>query len=172
MGKSSAPPAPDYTAAANATAAGNLAAAQTTAAANRVNQVTPYGNLMYSSAGNDSSGNPTYTATQTLSPAQQGILDQTNQLNQGLMSTANQGLSYANDILSQPGVDQSQLASTGINPGQSYQDAIMSRLSPQIARENQSSDAQLANQGIAQGTEAYNNAKTLLGQNQNDRLTG
>ena len=170
-GKSDAPPAPDYTAAAQATAAGNLAAAQTTAAANRVNQVTPYGNLMYSSAGNDSSGNPTYTATQTLSPAQQGILDQTNQLNQGLMSTANQGLSYANDILSKPGVDQSQLASTGINPGQSYQDAIMSRLSPQIARENQSSDAQLANQGIAQGTEAYNNAKTLLGQNQNDRLT-
>jgi len=47
----------------------------------------------------------------------------------------------------------------------------MSRLSPQIARENQSSDAQLANQGIAPGTEAYNNAKTLLGQNQNDRLT-
>ena len=100
MGKSSAPPAPDYTAAANATAAGNLAAAQTTAAANRVNQVTPYGNLMYSSAGNDSSGNPTYTATQTLSPAQQGILDQQNQLNTGLMTTANKGLNYANDVLS------------------------------------------------------------------------
>ena len=237
-GKSSAPPAPDYTGAATATAAGNLDAARATAAANRTNQVTPYGNLTYSAnPGTDAYGNTLYTATQTLSPAEQGLLNQTNQLNTGLMSTANQGLNYANQVLSQPGVDTSKLTqmqggtgnqatgmqsqisgqgvpslqsnvnnpnvqtgldtsgiptlqssvspygnisnsidtsglpSTGFNPGQSYQDAIMSRLSPQIARENQSSDAQLANQGIAQGTEAYNNAKTLLGQNQNDRLT-
>jgi hypothetical protein len=33
------------------------------------------------------------------------------------------------------------------------------------------SDQQLANQGIAPGTEAYNNAKRLLAQNQNDQLT-
>ena len=172
MGKASAPPAPDYAAAAKETAAGNVEAARATAAANRTNQVTPYGNLTYTAnPGVDPYGNTLYTATQTLSPAQQGILDQTSQLNQGLMTTANKGLTYANDMLSQPGVDQSQLAQTGINPGQSYQDAIMSRLSPQMARENQMSDAQLANQGIAQGTEAYNNAKTLLGQNQNDRLT-
>ena len=171
-GKSDAPPAPDYVGAANATAAGNVEAARATAAANRTNQVTPYGNLTYTAnPGKDPYGNTLYTATQTLSPAQQAILDQQNQLNTGLMTTANKGLNYANQVLSQPGVDQSQLAQTGINPGQSYQDAIMSRLSPQIARENQSSDAQLANQGIAQGTEAYNNAKTLLGQNQNDRLT-
>jgi len=171
-GKSDPPPAPDYIGAANATAAGNVEAARATAAANRTNQVTPYGNLTYSAnPGTDAYGNTLYTATQTLSPAQQGILDQTNQLNQGLMTTANKGLNYANQVLSQPGVDQSQLASTGINPGQSYQDAIMSRLSPQMARENEMSDAQLANQGIAPGTEAYNNAKTLLQQGQNDRLT-
>ena len=172
MGKSSAPPAPDYTAAANATAAGNLEAARATTAANRTNQVTPYGNLTYTAnPGTDPYGNTLYTATQTLSPAQQATLDQQNQLNTGLMTTANKGLAYANDVLSQPGVDTSILPSYGIDPGQSYQDAIMSRLSPQIARENQSSDAQLANQGIAQGTEAYNNAKNLLQQGQNDRLT-
>ena len=163
---------PDYVGAANATSAGNLEATRATAAANRTNQVTPYGNLTYTAnPGFDAFGNQLYTATQTLSPAQQQILDQQNQLNQGLMGAANTGLNYANKVLSQPGVDTSKLTQTGINPGQSYQDAIMSRLSPQIARENQSSDAQLANQGIAQGTEAYNNAKTLLGQNQNDRLT-
>ena len=50
-GKSSAPPAPDYTAAANATAAGNLEAAKYTTQANRVNQVTPYGNLTYTQSG-------------------------------------------------------------------------------------------------------------------------
>jgi hypothetical protein len=171
-GKADAPPTPDYIGAANATAAGNVEAARATAAANRTNQVTPYGNLTYSAnPGVDAYGNTLYTATQTLSPQGQGLLDQTNQLNTGLMSTANKGLNYANEVLSKPGVDTSILPSYGIDPGQSYQDAIMSRLSPQMDREMKMSDAQLANQGIGQGTEAYNNAKTLLQQGQNDRLT-
>jgi hypothetical protein len=50
MGKSSpsAPPPPDYAGAAQATAQGNLEAARAAAAANRVNQYTPYGSLVYS----------------------------------------------------------------------------------------------------------------------------
>jgi hypothetical protein len=50
MGKGggSAPPPPDYAGAAQQTAAGNLEAARAAAAANRVNQITPYGNLTYS----------------------------------------------------------------------------------------------------------------------------
>ena len=169
-GKSSAPPAPDYTGAATATAAGNLEAARATAAANRTNQITPYGNLTYTAnPGTDPYGNTLYTATQTLAPAQQAILDKTNQLNQGLMTTANTGLDYANKVLSQPGVDTSKLAQIGINPGESYSDAIMRRLEPQINQENEQSDAQLANQGIAPGTEAYTNAKRVLQMGQNDR---
>jgi hypothetical protein len=172
-GKDSAPPPPDYTGAANATAAGNLEAARATAAANRTNQITPYGNLTYTAnPGTDPYGNTLYTATQTLAPAQQAILDQQNKLNQGLMTTANTGLDYANQVLSQPGVDTSKLPSTGINPGQSYTDAIMQRLAPQIAQENEQSDAQLANQGIAPGTEAYTNAKRVLQMGQNDRQLG
>lgn len=170
-GKDSQPPAPDYTAAANATAAGNLEAARATSAANKVNQVTPYGNLTYSINGKDSYGNDMYTATQSLTPAQQAVLNKTNTLNAGLMDTANTGLGYAQSVLNKPGVDTSQLPQVGINPGEAYQDAIMRRLQPQIERESQQSDAQLANQGIGQGTEAYNNAKKLLAQNQNDRLT-
>jgi hypothetical protein len=50
MGKSSAPPAPDYSAAARETAAGNKEAAQFAVNANRINQVTPYGSLTYSKA--------------------------------------------------------------------------------------------------------------------------
>jgi Chaperone of endosialidase len=168
-GKDSAPPPPDYTGAANATAAGNLEAARATSAANKVNQVTPYGNLTYSINGKDSYGNDLYTATQTLSPSQQAILNQQNKLNQGLLGTANTGLNYANDILSKPGVDTSKLAQVGINPGENYSDAIMRRLAPQIQQESEQSDAQLANQGIAPGTEAYANAKRQLAQNQNDR---
>ena len=172
-GKSDPPPAPDYTGAANASAAGNLEAARATAAANRTDQITPYGNLTYTAKpGTDTYGNTLYTATQTLAPAQQAILDQQNKLNQGLMTTANTGLGYANQVLSKPGVDMSKLPSTGIDPGQSYTDAIMQRLAPQIAQENQQSDAQLANQGIAPGTEAYTNAKRVLQMGQNDRQLG
>jgi hypothetical protein len=230
-----APPAPDYTAAAQATAAGNLETAKYTTAANRINQYTPYGNLIYSQApstvnqagydaamkdyqtkldaynnrGSSSNGsplggffggnsvlgsgifgggynnepmpvapklsdyttdNPQWTATQTLSPAQQDILDKQSALNSGLLGTAQSGLNYANQVLSQPGVDQSKLPSTGFNPGQSYQDAMMARLAPQIDRENAQLEQQLANRGIAAGTDAYNQAKTLQAQNQNDRL--
>jgi hypothetical protein len=170
-GKSDPPPAPDYIGAANATAAGNLEAARATAAANKVNQVTPNGNLTYSINGKDSYGNDLYTATQSLSPAQQAIQEQQNKLNLGLMGTANQGLNYANDVLSKPGVDLSKLPSMGINAGETYSDAIMRRLQPQMAQQNEQSDAQLANQGIAQGTEAYNNAKRTLQQGQNDAMT-
>jgi hypothetical protein len=167
----SAPPAPDYTGAAKETAAGNLEAARATAAANRTNQITPYGNLIYTAnPGTDPYGNTLYTATQTLAPAQQDILNATNTLNQGLMNTANTGLNYANSVLSQPGINTSLLPQTGVNPGQSYQDAIMSRLGPQIDRENAALEQQLANRGIAAGTDAYNQAKTLQAQKQNDLL--
>ena len=170
-GKGSAPPAPDYTGAAQATAAGNLEAARATAAANRTNQITPYGSLIYTAnPGTDPYGNTLYTATQTLAPAQQQILEQTNKLNEGLMSTANRGLNYANTVLSQPGVDTSTLPTVGINPGQSYQEAIMSRLGPQIDRENAALEQQLANRGIAAGTDAYKQAKLLQAQKQNDLL--
>jgi len=170
-GKGSAPPAPDYVGAAQQTAAGNLEAARATAAANRTNQITPYGNLTYTAnPGTDPYGNTLYTATQTLAPDQQKLLNQTTTLNTGLLGTAQSGLDYANQVLSQPGVDTSKLAQTGINPGQSYQDAIMSRLAPQIDRENAQLEQQLANRGIAAGTDAYSQAKQLQAQNQNDRL--
>ena len=187
----SPPPAPDYTGAAQATAAGNKEAAIATAAANRVNQYTPTGNMVYSSAGKDPTGNETYNLTTTLSPAQQQLQSQTEALNTGLLNTAQSGLGYANEVLSKPGVDQSQLTqpgqmgnaytpnltdlnanlpTTGYNPGQSYQDAMMSRLAPQIQRENEQTNTQLANQGIMQGSEAYKNAQTALSQQHNDLL--
>jgi len=171
-GKSDPPPAPDYIGAAKETAAGNLEAARATAAANRVNQVTPYGNLTYSISGKDSYGNDMYTANQTLTPAQQKILEQNQGLSSGLLNTAQQGLDYAGGLLSKPGVDLSQLPQIGINPGETYSDAIMRRLAPQIAQESQASDAALANQGIAQGTQAYENAKRQLAMSQNDRQLG
>lgn len=70
----------------------------------------------------------------------------------------------------QMGLDTSGIARMPVNAGTTGQDAIMSRLQPQIQRENAASDAQLANQGIMRGSEAYDTSKTLLGQQHNDLL--
>jgi hypothetical protein len=171
IGKDDPPPAPDYAAAARETAQGNIDAARVATAANRVNQITPFGNLTYKQTGTDSYGNPTWTATQELSPDQEKIRIAQSGLNTGLLSTAQKGLDYAGNLLEKPGIDMSKLPSTGFDPGQSYQDAIMKRLVPQLDRENQSFEQDMANKGIGVGTQAYNTAKQLLSQNQNDRLT-
>ena len=171
MGKASAPPAPDYVGAANATAAGNVEAARATAAANRVNQYTPYGSLEYNPTSTDIYGNQLYSVTQSLSPAEQQKLNLGNQLDIGLLGTAQTGLNYAQDVLNKPGVDTSKLPSVGINPGENYSDAIMRRLQPQIQRDTAQLETKLMNQGIAPGTEAWNTAKTQQAQQQNDLLT-
>ena len=170
-GKADAPALPDYVGAAKATAQGNLDLARQTATANRINQVTPYGQLQYHFIGQDVYGNPQYEAVSGLSNAEGDILSGQEALSKQLLGNALTGQQNTAKALANPMVDLSNLPSTGINPGQTYSDAIMKRLQPQITRENAASDVQLANQGIAPGTEAWRAAKTQLAENQNDRLT-
>lgn len=137
-----------YFGAAQAQTLGNLAGAQQAVQANRVNQVTPYGNLNYSQQ-TDQYGNPTWTATQSLSPELQALTQSSLQ-----------------------GLQQSQTKPMyGINPGETYSDAIMRRLQPQIAQSDQSQTAALANQGIVPGTVAYDNAMRTYNAGKNDLLT-
>ena len=157
-GAPSAPAAPDYVGAAQQTAQGNLEAARQATAANPVNQVTPHGKLNYAITGADPYGNPTWTATQSLAPAQQNLLDIQNQLSQQTGQLAQQGVGYVGEMISKP-FDTSGLVSTGMNPSQSYQDAYMQRLSPQIQQGREQLNQQLANQGIPLGSEAWNRAQ-------------
>ena len=214
-----APPPPDYAGAARATAQGNLEAARVAAAANRVNQITPYGSLIYTrnttptfneqayktalEAYNqarasyrpvkDEYGNivnpqefnaPNYqdfmttpnpdegwVATQTLSPEQQKILDIQNQLSIGTGELGQKGLKYVSDMISQP-FDTSQLASLGINPSETYSDAIMRRLAPSMQQSREALEQNLANQGIQLGSEAYDRAMRNFEQKQNDLMLG
>jgi hypothetical protein len=167
----SAPAAPDYRAAAQETAAGNLDAARQATAANRVNQITPYGRLDYSITGQDPYGNPTWTATQSLSPEQQQLLDYQNQTSIGLGQLAGKGLGYVSNMLETP-FDVSKLPSTGFNPSQSYQDAYMQRLAPQLQMGREQLAQDLANKGIDIGSKAYENAMRMQGQRENDLLLG
>ena len=170
MGKSaSAPPPPDYAGAARETAAGNLDAARANIAANRVNQYTPYGSLEYQVSGEDKFGNPMWKATQSLSPVQQQLLDYQNQTSLGLGQLAGKGLGYVSNMLDTP-FDTSALPSTGFNPSQSYQDAYMQRLQPQIEQGREALDVKLANQGIPVGSEAYRRAMLAQSQRENDLL--
>ena len=172
MGKSaSAPPPPDYAGAARETATGNLDAARANIAANRVNQYTPYGSLEYNMAGEDKYGNPMWSATQSLAPAQQQLLDYQNKASLGLGELTGKGLGYVSNMLDNP-FDVSQLPSTGINPSQSYQDAYMQRLAPQLQQGRERLEQQLANQGIQLGSEAYDRAMSNQAQRENDLLLG
>jgi len=170
MGKSAvAPPTPDYVAAAKETAAGNLEAARAATAANRVNQYTPYGSLEYKVSGEDPYGNPTWSATQSLAPEQQQLLNYQNQTSLGLGELTGKGLGYVNTMLDKP-FDTSQLPTTGFNPSQSYQDAYMQRLQPQIQQSREALNTQLANSGIPVGSEAYKRAMQAQGMKENDLL--
>ena len=155
-GGGGAPAVPDYASLAEQTAANNLKAAQAATAANRVSQRTPYGNLDYTQTGTDSQGNPMWTATQTIAPELQGL---TNKVFGGLEGQYGQNFTGGN------------LPSYGINPGENYSDAIMRRLQPQMQMEQKQFDAQMANQGIPVGSEAYQNAARVFQQGQNDKQT-
>jgi len=173
MGKGggSAPPPPDYAGAARETAAGNLEAARANIAANRVNQYTPYGSLEYEVSGEDKFGNPMWKATQSLAPAQQQLLDYQNKASLGLGELTGKGLGYVSNMLDNP-FDTSQLPSTGFNPSQTYQEAYMQRLAPQIQQGRERLEQQLANQGIQLGSEAYDRAMRNQAQRENDLLLG
>jgi hypothetical protein len=166
----SAPAAPDYRGAAQETAQGNLDAARTAAAANRVNQVTPYGNLDYSISGTDPYGNPTWTATTSLSDVGQQLLNNQNAASLGLGGTINAALGRVQSTMGEE--FNPNLPSTGFDPGQSYQDAYMQRLAPQLEQSRESMQAKLANQGVAPGTQAYENAMRQQAQRENDLLLG
>jgi hypothetical protein len=164
----SAPATPDYAGAAQATAAGNLEAARAAAAANRVNQVTPYGNLNYAVTGQDPYGNPTWTATTALNDVGSQLLKNQNAASLGLGQTINSALGRTQETMGQ-GFNPN-LPSTGLNPGQSYQDAYMQRLAPQINQSREAFDVKMANQGIPVDSEAYKRAALTQSQKENDLL--
>ena len=75
------------------------------------------------------------------------------------------------DYLAGKKLDTTNIAAMPINAGTTAQSAIMARLEPQLAKNRVSTETQLVNQGLRPGSEAYNNAINLLGQQENDQRT-
>lgn len=173
-GKSSPPPAPDYAGAANATAQGNLEMAKYATNANRINQKSPYGELSYNYVPQyDAEGKETgggWSQTEKLTPQAQAALDEQLALNQKYGEVANIGFDKARGLFENPELDTSALPARAINVGQTAQDAIMSRLNPQLAQQEEALRARLANQGITLGSEAYGREMAQQGQSRNDLM--
>jgi len=105
MGKPSAPPAPDYAAAATAQGTANLETAVANNAMNRVNQVGPNGTISYTVRDGADPMNPQvgdYTQTTTLDPAQQALRDSSNTIQQSLLNTGQAGLDRVTQTMSTP----------------------------------------------------------------------
>lgn len=176
-------PAPDLTGAAVAQGTANKETAIAQSLMNNPNMVTPYGTSTYSGP-EDASGRG--TLTQILSPAEQAKLDTTNRIQQGSLGILEGDLPNIQAALSGPfglaGSAQTdysaKYAPTGTTPTklsfagapgmpsadarvlQQVEDAMYGQgaqyLDPQFAQKKSDLAAQLANQGIVPGTEAYN----------------
>lgn len=67
-------------------------------------------------------------------------------------------------------IDTSQLAAMPVQAGTTGQQAILSRVAPELQRRRQALETQLANQGIPRGSEAYNEAIIEQQQQENDAI--
>lgn len=103
---------------------------------------------------------PSVTSNVTLNPQVQDILNQTLTGSQSEANLANTYMANAQKTLAQPYNLNSIQAPT---PDAGYQKKIMDNMNalqqPYVARSNEQLDASLANQGITQGSQAYQNAK-------------
>jgi len=163
------PKAPDPVATAQAQSGMNRDTALTQSQLNMVDQQGPYGSLTYTQNGNntfvDSQGKtvstPKYTATTSLSPQQQQILDQTQAAELNLGTIANERSDFLKDYLAQP-FDVNSATEAKLN------ELGSARLDPRFAREQEALRAQLVNSGIRPGTAAYTSAMGDFGQTKND----
>lgn len=177
MGKKAppAPAAPDYTGAAVAQGAANIESARATAKLNNPNMYTPYGTQLVSYNGD------VPTVTQTLTPTAQKSLEAQQNVDLSLSNLAQKGTGIASNVLDKPfsfggpavqtSLDTSGIAKMPVNAGMTGQEAIMARLEPSLAKQRVSTETQLINQGLRPGTEAYDNAIQLLGQQETDART-
>lgn len=186
-----APAAPDYTGAAIAQGAANVDAARISAKLSNPNINGPYGTQTISYGTGDQQDIP--TVTQTLNPNAQAALDSQQQVQKSLADLGVQATGSASNVLNTPfapsagagplntnvgdagniqkSYDTSGLAQMPVNSGTTGQQAILSRLQPQIEQNENATRQRLANQGLVAGGEAYDNEMRNQGNQENDLYT-
>lgn len=146
----SAPKAPDPAKTAAAQGAWNSFTAQQQQQMNMIDQETPWGNLVYNQIGTtwitDPNGKrvevPRYSATQTLSPEQQAIFEQTQAAEGNLAGIANEQSKWLGDYLKDPFEFTNQDAENWA------WDLASQRILPQQEQNRRELENQLINRGV------------------------
>jgi hypothetical protein len=153
-GKGGAPSAPDPYVAAGAQGQLNTNTALYNKALNLGNYNNPFGSQASTITGYDpQSGAPIYTTNISANPQLQGLL------NQQLGAVDAGSLGRLNDYLGNIGMQSQGIAGQyGALANQAAYQAQSQYLDPQYAQQEESLGAKLAAQGLAPGSQAYNNA--------------
>lgn len=170
MGSSPTPPAvtdPNVTAANQQNL--NVQSGEASQQGSMVNQYNPYGSLSYTQTGTSANGVPMYSATTSLSPQQQQLLNlytggQTTAGQQAgaLLQGANYGGSTPNQVI---GDGTTGLTGAAVQQQTAY-------LQPYFQTQTDQLDTKLKNEGFAPGQPGYDNAMRSLQNNQNNTVTG
>lgn len=171
MGKPDSPTPPDPKDTAQAQTGTNIGTTIANNTMSQVNRYTPDGSLTYKDDGYTTYTDPftkaTYqipksSSTITLSPQQQAIKDQNDAAKLNLAGTANDQSGFLREYLGTPAnFDTSAIEGRLSELGSQ-------RLDPRFEQQRAATEARLANQGIAPGSEAYNREMTSLEQSKND----
>lgn len=157
----SAPSPPDPVATANAQQALNENTAKYQAETNNVNQTNPYGSLTYSQTGTNPDGSPIFAANTTLNAPEQKLFD-TGVATQTTMADDANALAHnlGSSLTTAPNLNNSAL----VNQMQGWGTQV---LQPQLNQEQSQLNSTLANQGIPQGSAAWENAQRSFSQDEN-----
>jgi hypothetical protein len=163
----SPPPTPDYRGAAAEQGAANVDAARAQGKLNNPNVYSPYGSQTVSYDGDQP------TITQTFSPQQQAVFDQSNQTKLKLSQLSGQGAEALQGVVGK-GVDFGDApAAPGDYSSMRNQaiDAMMARPKEDYARATDQKQSDLIAAGIRPGTKAYADQMQLLQRGLNDAGT-
>lgn len=167
-----APPDPRETSAASTST--NVGTAISNAYLGNVNQNTPDGSLNYAQTGTHSWRDPytgksydipTFTATQTLSEAGQGIHDTNLATQQNIANIGRDQSARIGTLLGTP----LDLSSTAIEDH--LFDLAQSRLQPMLDARNAKQEASYLDRGIRPGSDAYDRGHAVQTQGENDLYT-
>lgn len=193
MGKSSpkAPAAPDPQVTAAAQTKSNIDTANANANLNHSDQITPWGSQVWTSTPN-ADGTSKWTSTVSLSPEQQKLLDSSNRISQSMADLGESQLGNVKQTLGQPlnynsapqqvsgvgygsiqnDVDMSKVPALvgGADLRKTYEDAQKAAygmqtqyLDKNYGQQQHDLENKLIQQGVLQGTDAWNNELERLG---------
>lgn len=155
------PPPPDPKVVAEAQTKSNKETAVANAYLNRVDQTNPFGSSSYQVTGTNPDGTPKFSQSTQFSQPVQGLFDSYMGMTQGMADVGTGQLQGLQQQYSQP-FDLNTESENKIVAMQS------ARLNPELQRQDEGLRNKLSNQGIMEGTEAFDRAMERQGRTAND----